>query len=154
MSLSYWVIEGVGLCTEDIEPYINKKKLVEFMLEQLDSKDEEVISELKHMIATEDFSEFDLINYLYGYPFENLADILTHCDDFNSLTFGDDGDSGCSSHYLYYPPSMPWWIREEDPKSLDEVHNRIVAAVQKITDMDAEDILRLIDDNLFVVGCE
>lgn len=150
MSLSYWVVEGVGLCTEDIEPYINQKKLVELMLGQLDSNNEEVMNELKQMISTEDFSEVDLRNYLHGYPFENLADILTHCDDSDSLTFGDDG---CSSHYLYYPPSMPWWIREEDPKSLDEVHRRIIAAVQKITDMDAEDILRLIDDDLFVVGC-
>lgn len=151
MSLSYWVLEGVGLCAEDIEPYINQKKLVKLLLEQLIDEDDEVKEELQLMIDTEDFSKFDYGDYLYGCPFENLADILTHCDDTDSLTFGDNGDG---SHYLYYPPSMPWWFREEDPKSLDEVHERIITAVQRITDLQKEEILQMIDDDLFVVGCE
>lgn len=149
MSLSYWVVEGVGLCAEEIEPYINQKKLAKLFLEQLSNEDEEV-EKFQRMIDTGDFSGFDYDEYMYGNPFENFADVLTHCDDSDSLTFGDDGEG---SHYLYYPPSMPWWLREDEPRSLDEVHDRIIAAVQKITDMKKEEILCLINDDLFVVGC-
>lgn len=28
MSLSYWMIEGIGLCTNDIEPHLDNKKVV------------------------------------------------------------------------------------------------------------------------------
>lgn len=58
MSLSYWVVEGVGLCAEEIEPYINQKKLAKLFLEQLSNEDEEV-EKFQRMIDTGDFSGFD-----------------------------------------------------------------------------------------------
>ena len=40
-----------------------------------------------------------------------------------------------------------------DPTSIDEVHKRIIKAVQKLTDMTSNEIEGLIDDHLYVVGC-
>lgn len=65
------------------------------------------------------------------------------------ITYGGDGEGG---YYFYYPPSMPWELREDDPKTIDEVHRRIVTAVQKVTDLSEAEIEEMIDDDLYVVG--
>lgn len=148
MSMSYWMIEGVGLDTDRVRPYLNKEKAAQFLIEQISDEPDTVWS-LKQMLSTGDFSGLDIDDYLYGEPFENFADILTHCDDTDSITYGDDGDG---SYYFYYPPSMPWEMRDTEPKTVREVHNRIIEAVQKVTDLTAEEIDLMIDDDLHVVG--
>lgn len=144
MSMCYWTVEGVGLDTSVIRPYLNNRKLLNFLSQQL--PDDEDVLEWKNRI---DLKGFDIDVFLWGQPFENLADILTHFDDTGTLCYGEvDG-----ADYFYYPPSMPWQIRENDPKSIDDVHKRIIDAVMAITDMSADQIAELIDDDLFFVGC-
>lgn len=145
MSVSYWMIEGIGLNADDVAPHINKEKAVRFFLEQLPEE-----SDLADMIAANNYSSFDIEEYYYGNGFENLADVLCHCDDTDSLTFGDDGDGGT---YFYYPPSMPWHHTSNEPQTEQEVIDRIIKAVQKITDMTEEEIKKIIDNDLYVVGC-
>lgn len=145
MSMSYWMIEGVGLNADDVAPHINKEKAVRFFLEQLPEE-----SDLADMIAANDYSSFDIEEYYYGNGFESLADVLCHCDETDSLTFGDDGDGGA---YFYYPPSMPWHHTRNEPQSEQEVIDRIIKAVQKITDMTEEEIKKIINNDLYVVGC-
>ncbi len=145
MSVSYWMIEGIGLNVDDVAPHINKEKAVRFFLEQFPEE-----SDLADMIAANDYSSFDIEEYYYGNGFENLADVLCHCDDTDSLTFGDDGDGGV---YFYYPPSMPWHHTSNEPQTEQEVIDRIIKAVQKITDMTEEEIKKIIDNDLYVVGC-
>lgn len=91
-----------------------------------------------------------MTEYMYGNPFENFADVLTHCDDSDSR------------HSVMMVRAAITYItlrlcrggsEKMSPGSLDEVHDRIVAAVQKVTDMKREEILWLINDDLFVVGC-
>lgn len=144
MSMSYWMIEGIGLCTRDIEDHVNTEKAVRFFVEQFPDDDE-----LLDMIAANDYSDFDMDDYFYGNGFENLADVLCHCDDTDSITFSDDGDGNC---YFYYPPSMPWHHTSSEPQSEQEVIDRIIAAVKKITDMQAHEIRALINTSLYVVG--
>lgn len=144
MSLSYWVIEGVGLKVNDINK-LNNEKLVRKISEEL--PDDEC---LLGMIRNNDYKDFCVDDYLFGYPFDNFGDILTHCDDTDTLTFGDDNEGDV---YLYYPPSLPWWRREDEPQTLEEVIDNIVNAVQKVTDLSREEIKELIDEDLFVVGC-
>lgn len=145
MSMSYWMIEGVGLNADDVAPHINKEKTVRFFLEQLPEE-----SDLADMIAANDYSSFDIEEYYYGNGFESLADVLCHCDETDSLTFGDDGAGGA---YFYYPPSMPWHHTSNEPQSEQEVIDRIIKAVQKITDMTEEEIKKIINNDLYVVGC-
>lgn len=144
MSVSYWMIEGVGLNAADIESHINKEKAARFFSEQFPEE-----ADLKDMVLTGDFSSFDMEEYYYGNGFENLADVLCHCDDTDSLTFGDDGEG---TAYFYYPPSMPWHHTPDEPQTEQEVIDRIIKAVQKITDMTEEEIKKIIDNNLYVVG--
>lgn len=144
MSVSYWMIEGVGIDTSKIEPFIDNEKLVKMLLEQLPNDEE-----LSEIIASKKYNEFDMRNFLYGEPFENLGDLLTYCDDTNSITYGDDGESGS---YFYYPPSMPWHRVPDEPETLEEVHRRIIKAIRVVTNLSEEDIEAMIDDDLYVVG--
>ena len=81
MSVSYWLIEGVGLNADNIEPYINKEKTLRFFCEQVPDE-----AEVKDTIAAGDYTSFDMEEYYYGNGFENLADVLCHCDDTDSRT--------------------------------------------------------------------
>lgn len=144
MSVSYWVIEGVGINVNTIRPYLNKEKLVQFLTEQL--PDDELVIEFKKKGTC---CDLNIDDFLYGDPFDNLADLLSHCDDSNSLTYGDDGESGA---YLYYSPSLPWERTENEPETLEEAHRRIIKAVQRVTDLSDEEIEQMIDDELYVVG--
>lgn len=127
-----------------IEPNINKEKVVRFFFGQHSGS-----SWLQEIIESGDYSAFDMDDLYYGFGFENLADVLTHCDETDSIIFGSDGEG---EWYFYYPPSMPWHHTSTEPKTEHEVINRIVAAVQKITDMSTEEIVRHIDTELYVLG--
>ena len=144
MSVSYWMIEGVGIDVDKIKPHLNNEKLVQLLSEQL--PDDEIVNEIMEKGS---YCDLDINDFMYGEPFDNLGDLLTHCDDSNSLSYGDDGESGA---YLYYPPSLPWQRTENDPETLEEVHRRIIRAVQRVTDLNAEEIDGMIDDELYVVG--
>lgn len=144
MSVSYWMIEGVGINTDKIEPFLDKEKLAQMLLEQLPDDEE-----LLEISANKKYDELDVRDFLYGNPFQNLGDLLTHCDDTDSITYGDDGESGS---YFYYPPSMPWHRTETEPETLEEVHRRIIKAVQVVTNLSTSKIETMIDDDLYVVG--
>ena len=144
MSVSYWMIEGVGINTDKIEESINKEKLAAMLLEQL--PDDELVLDI---IKKKAYDRLDVRDFLCGEPFDNLGDLLTHCDDTDSITYGDDGEG---ASYFYYPPSMPWHHTENEPETLEEVHRRIIRAVQTITDLSGEEIEAMIDNELYVVG--
>lgn len=144
MSVSYWMIEGVGIDTDKVEPFLDKVKLAKMLLEQL--PDNEWLLEIS---TNKKYDELDVQDFLYGEPFGNLGDLLTHCDDTDSITYGDDGGGGS---YFYYSPSMPWHRTETEPDTLEEVHRRIIKAVQAVTNLSASEIETMIDDDLYVVG--
>lgn len=137
MSMSNWVCEGIGINADDVIGSINVKQCIKFLKEQL--PDEEIEEE-----------DFEITNFLYGEPFDNFGDLLCHCDDTNTMTYGDNGNG---ESYFFYRPSYPWQWCDREPKSLGEVHERIIAAVQKICDLTSDQIEALIDDDLYVYGC-
>ena len=144
MSTSYWLNAGIGIRADDVYDKLNKRKLVNMLAVQL-PKDETV----QFFKRSSNLSEFDIEEFLYGEPFQNLGDLLTYFDDTDTLTYGDNGDG---ESYFFYPPCMPWEVGTNDPKSAEEVHQRIIAAVMKATDMTAEEIEELINDDLYEVG--
>lgn len=144
MSVSYWVIEGIGIDADQVEPFINKKKLANMLLRKCPNHEG-----LMRIHTNQAYDELNVEDFLYGTPFENLGELLVYCDDTYSLVYGDDG---ADSSYFYYPPSMPWNRRDNEPDTLEEVHRRIIKAVRSITDLSAADIEKMIDDHLYVVG--
>lgn len=151
MSMTYWVISGVGINTDAIWNRLDDKKVVQFLAQKL--SDEVTATEAEAALAAIARGESCPINirdYLYGEPMDNLGEALQLCDDTETLIYGDDG---AGTAFFYYPPSMPWQRGKFDPTSIDEVHQRIIDAVQKLTDMTREEVEDIIDDDLNVVGC-
>lgn len=140
MSTCYWMCEGIGIPTSKLSPFLNKEKCIKFVKEQLPAEDVEDISE----------DEFEIEDYLYGEPFDNLAEIFTYFDDTNTLTYGDNGNG---EYYFYYTPSYPWDRKDNEPTSIEEVHKRIIDSVLCLCDMTAEQVETLIDDDIYDVGC-
>ena len=87
MSVSFWLIEGVGIDTAKIRPHINKGKLGCVLVEQL--PDDEDLVEMEEQGS---FDGLDVDDFTCGYPFDSFGDLLTHCDETNSMTYGDNGD--------------------------------------------------------------
>lgn len=144
MSLSYWTIEGVGIPTQKLEAYINKKKFAELVVKMF--PDDECT---KRILDSGKWDTLNIDDYMYGYPFDNLADAFTYCDDTDTITYGDDGEG---NYYFYYPPSLPWHRCENEPGTYDELVKRMVAAVQKLADLSRAEIEEMIDDDLYVIG--
>lgn len=48
---------------------------------------------------------------------------------------------------------MPWHRRENEPRSVEEVHGRIIDAVMEVTDLSEAEIEAMIDDDIYSVGC-
>lgn len=140
MSTVYWVCEGIGIRANQLFLHLNAEKCIALLKEQLGEDFEETSVE-----------QFDIQDYFYGEPFENLADLLCHCDDTHTLTFGDNNDGEC---FFYYPPSYPWTRVENEPTSIEEVHKRIKKAVLRICDLSDAEIESMIDDDLYEVGCD
>lgn len=155
MSMYYWIIEGVGLDTDKIYPYLDQEKVVKLLHEQL--PDDEWITKIVNSGRYSDFTlkhdvydgKTNLWDYLHNAFDGGIGDLLAHCDDTDTITFCDNGE-GCE--YFYYPPSMPWHRTETEPDSVEEVHRRIIKAVQKLTNLTDAEIDALIDDDLYVVG--
>lgn len=138
MSMIYWMCQGIGIRTNELYPYLNQEKCACLIKKQIPDAD----------IIEDDF--FDIDDFFDGEPFENLWDMLCHCDDTNTLTYGDNGDG---EYYFYYVPTYPWERKENEPISIQEVHERIIDAVLCLCNMSRKDVEALIDDDIYDYGC-
>lgn len=152
MSTSYWVIEGVGIPLSKVLPHIVLDKFIAGV-EKCSHKTKKEIEVLREAIVTNYHASVE------EFVTESEDDYLARVITAGALIFGDEFHSLCytidneDDGYLYYPPSMPWERKENEPTSIEEVHDRIVKAVQSVTDMNEADILACIDDEIFIV-CE
>ena len=138
MSMSYWMCEGVGIATNSLKPHLDTLKCIEFIKEQSNNE------------FIPDEKDFDIEDYFYGQLFENLADMLCHCDDTDTLTWGDNGEG---EYYFYYTPSYPWNRQENESTSIAEVHERIKDSVQRLCNLTREQIEKFINDYIYEYGC-
>ena len=138
MSMIYWMCQGIGVRTNDLYPYLDNKKCIAVIKSQIQDVD----------IDEED--SFDIDEFFWGEPFENLGDLLCHVDDTDTMTWGDNGDG---EHYFYYVPSYPWERKENEPISIQEVHERIIDAVLRLCNMTRKEVEALIDNDIYDYGC-
>lgn len=136
--MDYFICQGIGISAEELFPFLDKQKCIT------------TIKRL-HPEAKVSEADFDIEDWIFGMPYDSLAELLTFCDDTNTITYGDTG--GCGTSYFYYIPSYPWERTENEPQSVDEVHERIIDAVLKLCDMPREQIEDMINDEIYDVGC-
>ena len=136
MSMVHWVCDGIGIRTNELYPYLNKNKCINFICKQVPN-------------AKIDADSFDIDQFFDGNPFENLGDMLCHADDTNTLTFDTDGQG---EYYFYYRPLYPWQMTDKDPVSLQEVHERIIDCVLCLCDMSRLEAESFIDNAIYDYG--
>lgn len=107
MSVSYWLIEGIGIDTEKLFPHIDKKKFVQTLHELLPDN-----AEVLAIMEENNYQQVQIDDFFDGNPYESLADLLTHCEDTACTTYASDGDGG---EYFFYPPRMPWRQAANEP---------------------------------------
>lgn len=136
MSMVYWMNEGIGVSDDKLYPHLDKQKCFKFISDELPNLEIEN-------------NNFDLDDYMYD-PYMNLGDFMCHVDDTGLMSFGDNGNG---TSYFLYSPSYPWQRRANEPQSIQEVHDIIVRAIMKVTNLTAEDADKLIDDDIYEYGC-
>lgn len=138
MSMAYWMNEGIGIDIDNLYPHINHEKVVE-CLKRLYPDDPDVEA---------DYNEDHDISIFCDQG--DYAEFLCNLDDDNVFCYGNDGDG---RYFFLYPPCFPWEVKDADPKTMEEVHQRIIAIVRQITDLPDEAIDKLIDNDIYEVGC-
>ena len=141
--MQYWLCKGIGIEVGKLEPHLNVEKCLSLAKEQFADED---------IPAADEISGLDELEELLwsGGLFDNLADMLTFCDDTDTLTWDSNGEG---EYFFYYIPSYPWERVENEPQSLEEVHERIIAAVQRVCDISGKEIEEMIDNEIYEVGC-
>lgn len=136
MSVETWICSGIGLRSSVIYPYLDMNKCREVIQTQLP---EETVPR----------NRFNLDDYIDGSPYYGLGDFLTALDDTDTITYGDNGNG---EQFFYYVRSYPWEHLPNEPKTLGEVHERIIDAVSKVCNLSREKIDSLIEDDIYEEG--
>ena len=139
MSVCHWVCEGIGVRDDDVYPYLNFSKC---------------FAEIQK-IAPNDYTleEFDadaLADLTCGNEFQCIGEFLARLDDHGVLSFGDNNDG---QSYCYYAPTYPWFVTDNDPKSLQEAREYVKDVVRKVCDIDEDVLDRIIDNDIYEYGC-
>lgn len=145
--MSVFAIRGYGIRCEDIKDNIVPEKVFSLLKESVGKDSEE---KMRCLSALEDeyknTNNFD-INEIVDYFCTNychLAELFAVADETGNLSTDNNSDAGNS--YLFCPAVLPWEASEQHFKTEEDVNDAIIAAVQKLTDLSAEEILHHIDD--------
>lgn len=142
MNANDYVIIGIGICMDEIKDRIDNRKMVEYLIEQLP----DMAEELRKILNSEELlAAFDIEDYMQSTPYYYVAEIFASLDDSHWLCY-DDASGG--TEYLYFRPVYPWQIDDACPRSIDEVHQLLISVISQLTDMTAEEIEAVIDDDL------
>lgn len=110
MSMCYWMIFGIGFYMKDLMEHLDANKLLPKLEETqcvLSSEDKLLWKRIRNEKRLTLLLEYCETNF-------GFADILYKSDTLALLSYGNDGDDGS---YLYYEPSFPWQMKENDCKS-------------------------------------
>ena len=124
MSWTYGVAAGYGVDVLQYRDRIDEKKFFDFIKEK--------------GIYDEECNEVD--DYI-GNQFVGYSGLFEYCDESGILS-ADNGDD--YKEWLFVEPVFPWSVGK-NVKTKEEAKELIIKAVQKITDLTAEEIEKDID---------
>lgn len=128
MSVSYWGINGYGICINDIEKYLNYEKV------------NKLVRSLNPDVEFEDDIFED--STFYGYPYISFADFLCELDDKKIMSYDDNGDG---SSYFLYVPTYPWRRKRNEPKTEQKLEEYIIKILLKVYDATYDQLSEHID---------
>ena len=148
MSMSYWMIYGLGFSMDDLAPYLDADKIRQKLLEQ---KSISITSEdAARWEKINDWARLELLQDCTDTSF-GFADLMAESDQKHLLSYGNDGENGS---YLYYEPSYPWDRKEQECQTEEAAREHICDVTMPFVgdDVMREDILNLIYE-VNQVGC-
>ena len=134
MGKNICVISGIGLDCDELEPYLSAKKLGALMKKWYPND-----REIEDLLAG-DYSVDDIDSLLWD-NYAGWHEVLCDMDDTHVLTWDTDV---YGSHWLVYPPSMPWQRCENEPQTPDEAVDRIVKVIRQVSDLSDDKIRDMI----------
>lgn len=131
MSMCYWGIVGYGVCIDDIYKYIDHGKVNKI---------------IRTLFKEDDFYTDDDVfddDTFYGNPYCNFAEFLCELDEDKIFNFDDDGQGKA---FFLYEPNYPWHtLKNEDPKTIEECEDKMIAVLRKVCDAKDEDLRNCIN---------
>ena len=107
MSMSYWMIRGLGFSMDKVAEFLDAERLLEALGRKEPPISPEDIDGWPGMDnAGRLHALIELQNVQFGF-----ADIIGDSDPLNLLSYGNDGDCGS---YLFYEPCLPWEMRKNE----------------------------------------
>lgn len=139
MSMSYWMIFGIGFEVADLMPYLDPEKI------------RQGLADKQIRLNEADLAKWDTLNtngrieLLEEYVDSNFGftDLMAESDEKDLLSCGNDGDNG---RYLYYEPSYPWQKKEHECELEASAREHLCNVVMPfvLDDTPREDVLGLI----------
>ena len=123
MSVTRWPIIGYGIKIDNIAKYINNNKVKKEISNLLPNET---------TIFDEDILQSDCF---CGNPYYYFSEFLADLDNHRWFTYDSNGDG---DEFFLYPPKYPWEIRDDDPKSMEDIDKRLIEILNKICDMPDE----------------
>lgn len=141
MSVSYWMIYGIGLSMDDLSPYLDSDKVLQKMAEL-----KGLVLETAETIQwgkTNDTARLAMLREHLNCSF-GFADLIAESDSHGLLSYGNDGED---ANFLYYEPSYPWQQRNHECQTEEAVRTHICDVVMPFVNDNTtrKDILTLID---------
>lgn len=142
-----WMIYGIGIETQPVEDNLNAEKLKAELRKIPEFADAlGVIGDVQHYNSDEEwvsavFAELQI---------DSAAELLSRLDRTQTLTYSSDGNG---NNYLFYPPSFPWQRVENEPETAEQVIENITKLICSVTNLAAEKIAPMIDEELQVECC-
>jgi len=134
MSMTYWGINGFGLCLDSVYGALNQKVVKEKIKELFKPDQTEGIDDVADILDAD---------WFYGDPYSNFAEFLVEgYDEKKILSWEDDGNGRA---FLLYQPPYPWQLKPEDPKTCDELISYMVKVLQNVFDLSHNEIASKLD---------
>lgn len=126
MSMCYWMIFGIGFYMKDLMKHLDANKLLPKVEETqciLSCEDKALWKRIRNEKRLQLLLEY----YQTSFAF---ADMLCALDASSLLSYGNDGADGS---YLYYEPTFPWQMRENECKTEAEAREHLCDVVMPFT---------------------
>ena len=137
MSYKVYINYGYGVCTDDLEPYVNKETFTKLVSLAPNYK-ESIKNFLENLEDVSSFEDNDLYPDICDFDYsiaEVLAQVIKEAEDIEFTACSDFDDR----HYLIFQPVYPWNQISEVEKKL--TMDKIEEVIYKYTSIFTKDKL-------------
>lgn len=122
MSYTYWGIDGLGICLDDILEMLDAEEIRLAMQTQIDDVFSDTEPEFAEYLQAGNDDRFEYLDDDLCRVTDQICGVIAAADEDNLLTSANDGDG---RYFLLYPLIYPWERREGECESEEEARRHI-----------------------------